>query len=128
MPITRNAIAPSSVLLEPLAQGLLNLFSNMPTIKLSVPHRLGTEEAKKRISNLIVDARRQFGNSASEVQESWTGDTNHFSFRAMGFSVSGNLTVMPNGVDGELKLPLAALPFKSRIESELTTRARELLA
>ena len=128
MAVLYGAFASPFQAIEPMAQGILILFTPMPTIKLSVPHRLGTAEAKKRITNLIADARAQFGASAGDVQESWTGDTNYFSFRAMGFSVSGNMTVRPDAVDGELKLPLAALPFKSRIESELATRAKTLLA
>lgn len=100
----------------------------MPTIKLSVPHQLGVEEAKRRISHLVSDAKSQFGSNVTDVREEWTQNTNEFSFRAMGFSVSGNLEVNEKTVDGEILLPFAALPFKGRIEEELSTRARELLA
>lgn len=100
----------------------------MPTIKLSVPHKLGATEAKKRISHLVSDAKSQFSGNVTDVREEWTGNTNQFSFRAMGFTVSGRLDVKETTVDGEISLPFAALPFKGRLEEELNTRARALLA
>jgi len=100
----------------------------MPSIKLSVPHKLGADEARKRIENLISDAQKRFGDKVSDVKESWTDNRDDFSFRAMGFSVSGTLKVEPSSADLEINLPFAALPFKSRIENELCGKAKELLA
>jgi hypothetical protein len=65
----------------------------MPSIKVSVPHKLGADEAKKRITQLISETKNQFGNKVSDVKESWTDHRGDFSFRAMGFSVSGVLKV-----------------------------------
>ena len=100
----------------------------MPVIKISVPHQLGTEEAKKRITKLIGETKAHYGGKVSDVEESWVENHGQFRFRAMGFSVSGNIDVEPNQVYTELNLPFAALPFKSKIESDLSTRAKELLA
>jgi hypothetical protein len=100
----------------------------MPAIKLSVPHKLAPEEAKQRITKLISETKSQFGNHVSEVKESWVDNRGTFSFRAMGFSVSGILQVEPTTVEVEINLPFAALPFKSRAEKEISNRAKELLA
>lgn len=100
----------------------------MPKIKLSVPHQLGQDEAKNRIAKLIADSRVKFGNSVSDVQETWAGNVDTFSFRAMGFAVDGQLNVQPAAVDIELNFPWAAAPFKGRIESEIVKHAKELLA
>jgi len=100
----------------------------MPVIKISVPHDLGADEAKHRIVNLVSEAKGNFGKSVSDVKESWIDNRGEFSFRAMGFSVSGNLQVEPKSVDLEITLPFAALPFKSRIEGELSSKAKALLA
>jgi len=100
----------------------------MPDIKLSVPHKLSPEEARQRITKLISETKSQFGNSVSDVKESWVDNRGTFSFRAMGFSVSGNLQVEPSTVEVEINLPFAALPFKSRAEKEISNRAKELLA
>lgn len=100
----------------------------MPSIKFSVPHKLGAVEAKRRIANLIGQTRTQFGDKVTDVNERWIADRGEFSFKAMGFPISGVLEVKSDAVDGELNLPFAALPFKSRIEAELSGKARELLA
>jgi hypothetical protein len=99
----------------------------MPKINLSVPHRLGQDEAKNRIASLIADSRSHFAGKLSNVAESWNGYADAFSFEALGFSVRGNLDVQPAQVLIELNLPFAAYPFKGRIEDEILTRARQLL-
>jgi hypothetical protein len=100
----------------------------MPKIKLSVPHQLGQDEAKSRVTKLVAESRVKFGSNISDVQESWAGNVDTFSFRAMGFSVDGRLDVQPAAVDIELNFPWAAVPFKGRVESEILKHARELLA
>jgi hypothetical protein len=99
----------------------------MPKINLSVPHNLGQDEAKKRIAGLLADTRSRFAGQVSNVVESWNGYADAFSFEAMGFSVRGNLNVQPAQVIIELNLPLAAYPFKGRVENEILTHARQLL-
>lgn len=93
-----------------------------------MPHKLGADEAKRRIQNLITDSKSKFGAQATDVRESWTGNHNDFGFKAMGMSVSGALDVQPAAVDVSMDLPFAALPFKGKIEKEITDRAKQLLA
>jgi hypothetical protein len=100
----------------------------MPKISLSVPHQLSQEEAKSRITALMADSRNRFAGQISDVAESWNGYVDAFTFRGMGFSVSGKLDVQPAQVLIELNLPLAAYPLKGRIEKEILAHARELLA
>jgi hypothetical protein len=100
----------------------------MPKIELSVAHNLSQEEAKKRIAGLMADSRDRFSARISNVAESWNGFVDAFSFEAMGFSVNGKLDVQPAQVQIEMHLPWAAYPFKARIENEILTHARQLLA
>lgn len=100
----------------------------MPVIKISVPHQLGAEEARKRITKLLGETKAQYGDKITDLEETWVDNRGQFRFKAMGFSVSGNLEVEPSRVQGELNLPFAALPFKSKIESDLSIRAKALLA
>jgi hypothetical protein len=100
----------------------------MPKIHMAVPHALGSEEAKKRVANLVAQTRQDFGGKVSDINEAWNGFVNTFSFRAMGFSVAGKLEAQPVQVLVDIDLPFAALPFKGRIESELLAHARALLA
>ncbi len=100
----------------------------MPKIKVSVPHQLGQDEAKSRISKLIAETRVQFGGKVTDLEEAWTGNIDVFRFRAMGFAVEGQLEVQPAELRIDIHLPWAALPFKGRVESEILKHARELLA
>jgi hypothetical protein len=100
----------------------------MPTLKASIPHKLGAEEAKKRITNLIGDVRTKYSSMATDVQESWNGPNANFGFKAMGFPISGTMRVEADVVHVEVNLPFAALPFKSKIEEQITSQARHLLA
>ena len=100
----------------------------MPAIKISIPHKLGTEEAQQRIAGLVTETKEQFGHTVSDAKESWADNRGTFSFRAMGFSIAGNVLVEPSAVHVEINLPFAALLFKSRVEEEISTRAKELLA
>jgi hypothetical protein len=111
-----------------LNQGVLALYSPMPTIRLSVPHNLGATEAKTRISRLFTELRTQLGSSITDVEESWTDNRGLFRFRMMSIPISGRLQVEPAEVHVEVDLPFAALPFKSRVENEISTRARALLS
>jgi hypothetical protein len=95
---------------------------------MAISHRLTQEEATKRIKTLLGEVKVQFADKISNLQEKWNGSTGEFSFSAMGFSVSGVLTVRPSGVELEGKIPLMALPFKGTIESILLERAEKLLA
>jgi hypothetical protein len=100
----------------------------MPKIRLSVAHQLGQEAAKNRIAALIADSRARCAGQVSQVAECWNGYVDAISFHAMGFSVTGQLDVQPAQVMIELNVPWAAYPLKGRIENEILTHGRQLLA
>ena len=100
----------------------------MPKINLTLSHNLGTEEAKRRVNHLVAETRTKFGDVISDVEESWNGNVQTFRFRAMGFAVNGTIEAQPSAVLIQMHLPFAALPFKGRVESELSKHAKALLA
>jgi len=100
----------------------------MPKIHLTLPHSLSVEEAKHRVAHLIAETRVEFSDVISDVEESWNGDIETFRFRAMGFTVTGTIEAQPSAVVIQMHLPFAALPFKGRVEAELSKHARNSLA
>lgn len=94
---------------------------------MSVPHHLKQDEALDRIKNLLSEAKRDHGDKISDLKENWNGNTGSFSFKAMGFAVSGTLTVQPTTVDIDAELPFAASMFKGTIKSLINQKAGELL-
>jgi len=96
-----------------------------------VEHRLPQAEALNRVQSLLGDVKTQFADKISDLEENWEGNQGRFSFNAMGFAVSGTLTVNNNTVVIDGKLPFAAGLLKGRIErieSTIKERADELLA
>jgi len=103
------------------------LYCVMPKISLSVRHQLSQEEAKQRLARLAAEVRAKNSGHVTDIAESWNGYVDTFSFRALGFSVSGSVEVREAEVVVEMKVPLAALMFKSRVEREVLAHARQAL-
>jgi len=100
----------------------------MPSMTIVVPHQLTQEEAMRRIQNLLAEVKRDYGDRVSDLKETWSGNSGEFSFKAMGFSLSGRMDVTPGEVVMKGNYPLAAAPFKGKIESMIRDRAEQLLA
>lgn len=100
----------------------------MPTMKVSVSHSLDPDEAARRIKSLVGDIKKQFADRVSDMKEQWSGHHGQFSFKAMGFEIAGTVDIDSREVQIRGNLPFAASFFKSRIESTIQEKARELLA
>ena len=100
----------------------------MPSLEMSIPHKLSREEAKRRIQDLLPKMKADYGEQIKDLQEEWTGDTVRFSFSVMGFPVSGTLSINESSVDLDGNLPFAAAFFKGKIKSVIETKAQEILA
>lgn len=99
----------------------------MASFDMSVPHQLTQEEALKRIQNVLGQLKAEHGDKISNLVEEWNGNTGKFSLKAMGFDVSGKITVAPSSIDIDAELPFAASLFKGTIKSLITAKAEEVL-
>jgi hypothetical protein len=99
----------------------------VPKSTVTVPHQLGKQEALERIKSILVKAKEQYGDRLTDLQENWNENGGTFSFRAMGFKISGSLKVTDTDVEITGDYPFAALPFKGTIEATLRERAERLL-
>jgi hypothetical protein len=100
----------------------------MPSMKMSVPHRLDRDEAARRLKDFIVKMQAQYGSQAKNVKESWNGYTGNFSMEVMGMALSMVLDVEPSEIQMQGEFPFAAMPFKGKIESTVRDKLNELLA
>ena len=100
----------------------------MPSLEMSIPHKLSREEAKRRIQELLPKMKADYGDQIKNLHEEWNGDTGVFSFSVMGFAVSGSLTVNESSVDLDGSLPFAAAFFKGKIKSVIEEKAQQVLA
>ena len=100
----------------------------MPKLKIDVPHKLTRQEAEGRIKNLLSETAKKFQDKITNLEENWSGGKGTFSFKAAGFAVSGTLEVKDQIVVLDGNLPLAAVFFKTKIESKIREEASRLLA
>src|SRR4051794_9918048 len=77
----------------------------MQNLTASIPHRLGRDEARRRIQGEIAKLRQQHGSLLHNVQEDWTGDRLDFAASAMGQSIRGHALVEDQAVQVEVELP-----------------------
>lgn len=100
----------------------------MPSLEISIPHKLTKEEARRRIQELLPKMKKDYGDQIKDLHEEWANDTGVFSFSVMGFAVSGTLTVNDSSVDLDGNLPFAAAFFKGKIKSVIEEKAQQVLA
>jgi len=99
----------------------------MPASEFLIPHALGAEEARSRISQFVESAREHPG-WVRDIQTSWTGDSGRFSLKVFGMAVSGDVEAQVASVRVRIEYPLAAAPLKDRIEREIIAKGRQLLS
>ena len=100
----------------------------MPSIHVSVSHKLTQADALKRIQKAVTEAKKQNPEKVRELNESWEGYVGNFSGTAMGHSVAASVAVNPGEVTVDGKLPLLATPFKGTIEAAIQDMLTRLLA
>jgi hypothetical protein len=80
----------------------------------SIPHRLGQQEATRRLKAGLQRARTDFSHLITVEEETWSGEQVILRLRALGQSCNGTLAVLENELRLEVQLPwlLAALAGK----------------
>jgi hypothetical protein len=76
-----------------------------PPIQVDLPHRLGAQEAKRRIQNGIGSLKDHIPGGSAEVSSSWSGDRMNLAVKAMGQEVSARIDVEESKVRLEVVLP-----------------------
>ena len=100
----------------------------MPKSTVSIDHSLGQDVALERIKGMLSQVKENYGSQVSDLQEDWSDNGGTFSFKAMGFKISGELAVTDSKVLIDAEYPWAAKPFQGTIETTIRERAERLLA
>lgn len=74
-------------------------------VVVSVPHRLGREEAARRLKSGFERAGSQFGGILTVSQQVWSGDRLTFQASALGQNASGTVDVLDDSIRIEVTLP-----------------------
>ena len=81
----------------------------------SIPHRLGKDEAVRRLKNGLGQARSGFGHLMTVDEEIWSGDRLTFRLRALGQSASGTIDVQEDHLRLEVALPWLLAKLSERL-------------
>ena len=100
----------------------------MPSIQVTVHHKLTEHEAMSRIQNLVSNLKDEHGDKVANIEEEWHARTGKFSFTFHGLSLSGTVSLHPGTVEIHGKLPLAVSLFRGKIKEVIKDKAGELLA
>jgi hypothetical protein len=71
----------------------------------SIPHRLGREEATRRIRSGLTAARTNYSSLLTMHEETWNEDRLVFNLSALGQSAAGTIDVADDHVRLEVTLP-----------------------
>jgi putative polyhydroxyalkanoate system protein len=97
-------------------------------IEVELPHKLGRDEAHRRIADNVHKLRDHLpGGAASHVQSNWAGDTLNLDITAMGQTVAARLDVEETKVRVRVALPGMLSFFAGPIEAALKAKGGDLL-
>jgi|SRR4051812_40421102 hypothetical protein len=96
-------------------------------MQITIAHSLPQNEAKKKISQFLEEKYREHKRMISDYEMKWSGNTCHVKGSAKNINVNGNVSVLPEAVEVDLKVPLAFFPFKSKIKDVITSELSEVL-
>jgi hypothetical protein len=92
----------------------------------TIPHKLGKDEALRRIKPALSNASSSFPVLSVE-EEVWAGDRMDFRVRALGQAAAGNVQVAEDHVRLEVTLPWLLHKFAEAVERTIQGRGRVLL-
>ncbi|MGH6795001.1 MAG: polyhydroxyalkanoic acid system family protein [Methylocella sp.] len=97
------------------------------SIVITLPHRLGSEEAKRRIAGGIELLRRDYLDKLAYSEANWNGDTANLRVVAFGQAVTAQVYVMNDSVRVEVQLPWILAALTGKIQGVLKNSAEESL-
>ena len=96
-------------------------------IEVDLPHKLGREEARRRIANNVHKLADHIPGGTAQVQSQWHGDVLDLSVQAMGQAVDTAIEVQDAIVRVRVKLPGLLGMFARPIEAALQKKGGLLL-
>ncbi|MFT5301495.1 MAG: hypothetical protein ACI87E_004737 [Mariniblastus sp.] len=100
----------------------------MAKFNVVVDHGTQREVVVTRLRGFSDRVKEDAPVEVTDVEEIWDDTGNlSFSFKAMGFKISGSVVTCELLVTVKGQLPFAALPFRGAIESQIADKIREAI-
>ena len=97
------------------------------SIVITVPHRLGAKEAKRRIAEQIELLRRNYIDKLAYSEANWNGDTANLRVVAFGQTATAQVFVLDDALRVEVQLPWILAALTGKIQGILKSNAEESL-
>jgi hypothetical protein len=96
-------------------------------ITVSIPHRLGKDEARRRVETGLTSLRSHLSSVLRVDEEIWSGDALAFKASALGQQTSGTITVADDHVRVDVMLPWALGLLAEKATSLIRARGQLML-
>ena len=96
-------------------------------IQVDLPHKLGRDEARRRIANNIHKLREHIPGGTAQVESSWQGDELDLAINALGQAVTAKIGVEETKIHVAVTLPGMLAMFAGPIEAMLQKKGNVLL-
>ena len=96
-------------------------------IEVELPHKLGRDEAHRRIANNVHKLKDHVPGGAAQVQSNWAGDQLNLDITALGQKVAAQIDVEETKVRCKVMLPGMLALFAAPIEAALNAKGSDLL-
>ena len=93
----------------------------------SIPHRLGKEEAVRRLKSGLGSARANYANLFTVEEETWSGDHLDFHIATLGQAASGSIDVSDDQVTLQVFLPWLLAKLAEAIQPLVRKEGKLLL-
>ena len=96
-------------------------------IQVDLPHKLGRDEARRRIANNIHKLKEHIPGGGAQVESAWQGDDLDLAINALGQALSAKIGVEETKVRVAVMLPGMLAMFAGPIEAVLQKKGNVLL-
>jgi hypothetical protein len=101
--------------------------SMSPPLIVSIPHRLGRDEATRRLKSGLETARTKLGQIFAIEEETWTDNRLQFRIRALGQAANGTVDVAEDHARLEVMLPWPLAQIADKIQRAIQSQGRAML-
>lgn len=100
----------------------------MPRLSMNAVHRLGRDEAQRRLQEKLSVVRGRYGRQLSDLHEEWNESPLSFGFKVIGMSVTGHIEVEDTEVRLTAEVPFAVVVLRKPIERRIRMELNNLLS
>jgi hypothetical protein len=96
-------------------------------VVVTIPHKLGKEEARRRLEAGFRGVRKGVGSSFAVLKDDWKGDHLDFSASLLGQTTKGTVDVENDHVRLEVELPWVLAMLANKAKALVETQGRLML-